>query len=154
MSYLLFKSLHLFGVVLLLGNIMVTAFWKLLADWTSEPKIVAFAQRMVNLTDIVFTLPGILLVLAGAYGMAWVGGFALWSDHWMIWGQSLFIASGLIWIAILAPTQLAQQKLSREFGAGSAIPDAYWRLNRRWIFWGVVATLLPLANLYIMVAKP
>lgn len=32
MSYSVFKLMHLLGVVLLLGNIVVTAVWKLVAD--------------------------------------------------------------------------------------------------------------------------
>ena len=34
MSYNAFKVIHLFGVVLFLGNIIVTALWKMLADRT------------------------------------------------------------------------------------------------------------------------
>ena len=35
--YLAFKAIHLLGVVLFLGNIIVTAVWKTLADGTREP---------------------------------------------------------------------------------------------------------------------
>ena len=34
MSYDAFKVIHLLGVVLFLGNIIVTALWKMLADRT------------------------------------------------------------------------------------------------------------------------
>ena len=34
MSYNAFKVIHLLGVVLFLGNIIVTALWKMLADRT------------------------------------------------------------------------------------------------------------------------
>jgi hypothetical protein len=37
MSYNAFKVVHLLGVVLFLGNIIVTALWKMLADRTREP---------------------------------------------------------------------------------------------------------------------
>ena len=33
------------------------------------------------------------------------------------------------------------------------IPEAYHVLSRRWLFWGVVATLPLLVALYLMVAK-
>jgi hypothetical protein len=32
--------------------------------------------------------------------------------------------------------------------------SAYWRLGGRWAIWGVLATLVPLADLYVMVFKP
>ena len=41
MTYDAFKVVHLFGVVLFLGNIIVTAVWKLLADRTGEPRVIA-----------------------------------------------------------------------------------------------------------------
>ena len=39
MSNIDLKILHLIGVVLFLGNIIVTAFWKIIADRTGEPRI-------------------------------------------------------------------------------------------------------------------
>ena len=44
-DYLLLKSLHVLGVVIFLGNIIVTAVWKALADRTGSPTIAAYAQR-------------------------------------------------------------------------------------------------------------
>jgi uncharacterized membrane protein len=55
---------------------------------------------------------------------------------------------------ILIPTQIKQAQAARAFADSGSIPDSYWRLSRRWIVWGTVATLLPLANLYFMVVKP
>lgn len=49
--YLLIKSLHLLGVILFVGNIIVTGWWKVMADRTGNPAIIAFAQRQVTLTD-------------------------------------------------------------------------------------------------------
>ena len=80
---------------------------------------------------------------------AWILGQA-----WLIWGQGLFIASAVIWVLILIPTQIAQAQKARTFAQGGQIPEGYWRLGRRWAIWGTIATLLPLANLYFMVFKP
>jgi len=154
MSYLDLKTLHLLGVVLFLGNIIVTALWKVAADRTGEPRVVAFAQRTVNLADLVFTAPGAAIILATSYAMAWQAGIDLTGPVWVRWGQAMFIGSGVIWVAVLIPTQIAQARLARGFAEGGPIPDRYHRLNRRWLVWGLVATLLPLANLWFMVAKP
>jgi uncharacterized membrane protein len=43
-DYLLLKSLHVLGVVIFLGNIIVTAVWKAFADRTGSPAIVAYAS--------------------------------------------------------------------------------------------------------------
>jgi uncharacterized membrane protein len=154
MSYNAFKVVHLFGVVIFLGNIIVTAVWKVMADHTGDPRIIAYAQRLVTLTDWIFTAGGVVLILVGAYGMAAVAGLDLRGTTWLVWGQGLFVVSGLIWVFILIPTQIAQARQARAFASGASIPDSYWRHNRRWVVWGVIATLVPLANLYFMVFKP
>lgn len=154
LSYLAFKVVHLLGVVLFLGNIIVTGVWKTLADQTREPPTIAYAQRLVTITDWVFTLGGIVLILIGAYGMVAAGGLDPLGTTWLIWGQGLFIASGIIWALILIPTQVAQARMARDFARGGTIPARYWHLARRWMIWGTIATLLPLANLYVMVVKP
>jgi uncharacterized membrane protein len=106
------------------------------------------------LTDWIFTAGGVVLILIGAYGMVWVAGLNPLGVAWLIWGQSLFIASGIIWVAILIPTQIAQALEARTFADGGPIPERYWRQSRRWNIWGTIATLLPLANLYFMVVNP
>ena len=66
MSFEAFKVVHLFGVSLFLGNIIVTGEWKVLADRTGEPRVIAYAQRLVTLTDWIFTAGGVALILIGA----------------------------------------------------------------------------------------
>jgi uncharacterized membrane protein len=66
----------------------------------------------------------------------------------------MFTLSGVIWIVVLVPTQVLQARQARAFANGGTIPDSYWRRSRRWLIWGTVATLIPLANLYFMVFKP
>lgn len=154
MSYNAFKVLHLFGVVVFLGNIIVTGLWKAMADRTKNPPVIAFAQQLVTLTDWIFTAGGAAFLLLGAYGMAFVAGLDLGRQAWLIWGQILFAISGVIWVVLLIPIQIAQAGQSRTFAAGGAIPQSYWRLGRRWMIWGTIATVIPLINLYLMVFKP
>ena len=51
MLYAGLKTLHLIGVVLLVGNAIVTLIWKLAADRTRDPRVLVFAQRLVVITD-------------------------------------------------------------------------------------------------------
>ncbi len=151
--YTAFKIVHMAGIVLFLGNIIVTGVWKFMADRTGNPAVIGFAQRLVTLTDWVFTAGGAVLVLAGGYGMAWAVGYDL-TTSWLFLAQSLFIASGAIWVAILIPIQIRQAGFAHAFENGGEIPAAYWRLSRNWYIWGFLATVIPAANLYVMVAKP
>jgi len=57
-AYTLLKALHVLGAVLFVGNIIVTAVWKGMADRNGRPEVVGFAQRPVTLTDWIFTFGG------------------------------------------------------------------------------------------------
>lgn len=151
--YIVAKFLHVFGVVLFVGNIIVTALWKIRADRSGDLATVAFAQRTVAAADRVFTVPGIALVIIGGYAMVVRRPWPLHGLPWLEWGQALFYVSALIWIFILVPTQRRLIEVS-EAGrqAGRMDPD-FARLSRRWAMWGGIATLLPVIVLYLMIAK-
>jgi uncharacterized membrane protein len=151
--YNVFKSLHIMGVVLLLGNVIVTGLWKTLADRTRLAPTVAYAQRLVILTDWIFTGSGIVLILIGGYAMARSAHLSLLHTRWLLWGQVLFGLSALIWMFILLPVQAAQSRLAQRFAAGGDIPLAYWELSRRWLGWGVIATLPLGIIVWVMVLK-
>jgi len=153
-TYLLLKSLHILGVVLFLGNIIVTGWWKFMADRTRNPAIVAFAQRQVTLTDYVFTLGGVLLVLGAGLGNAILHDMDYLSIKWLAWGYWLFMVSGVIWVTVLIPVQVRQARMAKTFADSSEIPETYWRLSNIWNLFGTLATLLPLFNIYWMVFKP
>ncbi len=153
-SYLLLKSVHIFGAIIFLGNIIITGWWKFMADRTRDPKVIAFAQRQVTLTDFVFTAGGAVLVLAGGLGNAVLHGMDFFAIRWMAWGLGLFYASGIIWVTILIPIQFKQARMAREFENQNAVPEDYFRLCRWWNLSGILAAVLLLCNIYWMVYKP
>ena len=152
-TYLFLKGLHILGVILLLGNIIVTAWWKIMADRTRDPKIIAFAQRQVILTDWVFTAPGALITILAGDTMAYGFMSNTWKIAWLVWGRLLFIASGIIWITVLIPIQIRQVRIVQSFHETDSISEEYWRLSRQWRFFGTIAVVLPLINIYWMVVK-
>lgn len=155
-NYAVFKALHLLGVSLFIGNILVTALWKVLADRNAQPAVVAYAQRLVTITDYVFAAVGAGLVFVSGRFLAegLYGGVNADSPSWLLWGWGLFIVSGVIWVLVLIPVQYKQAKMAREFASAEAVPEAYWRLSKIWVVAGVIATVLPLLNFYVMVFKP
>jgi len=152
-NYQLLKSVHLLGVTIFLGNIIVTAVWKILADKTKSPVIVAHAQRLVTITDYIFTAFGAALIIISGRMMSAKFG-EIGDVLWLSWGWWLFIASGLIWLFILLPVQTKQAKLAKIFSTQATIPEDYWLLSKYWAVFGMIATILPFANLYFMVFKP
>ena len=153
-TYLWFKAIHVLGVVIFLGNLVVTAWWKSMADLTRDAKVIAYAQRQVLLTDLFFTAGGAALLLIGGIGAAITGHLDMAHTRWLNWGGILFVLSGLIWLLVLIPVEVMQSRLVKGVAAGGAIPARYWMLNRIWTVFGVLATVLPLAAIYWMVVKP
>ena len=145
------KSLHILGASLFLGNIIVSAFWKVFADRTRNHDVIRFATRLVNLTDAIFTGGGAALLLVAGHLLAENHGGVLAND-WILWSYVLFGASGVIWVAVLLPIQFKQAKILRAAPTAD-VPAEYYRLAGLWSVAGVVATLFPLPAIYLMVAR-
>jgi uncharacterized membrane protein len=154
MLYDVLKFLHITGIVMLLGNVTATAIWKFFADRSRDPVVLAFAQKLVTYTDWSLTFWGIVLTVAGGYGMVYVAGIDPFGAAWLVWTQVMFVISGVIWAGLLVPAQIRQARLAKGFRAGSAIPEAYWRDTRLWLFWGLVGTVPLVAAVWLMVVKP
>ncbi len=155
-TYLVWKFLHITGVVMLMGNITVTAIWKFFADRDGRAPVLAFAQKLITYTDWSMTVWGVILTMAGGYGMAIAGQFDLWSG-WLLWAQICFILAGLIWMGLIVPIQIKSARLARSFDdgqRGGPVPEAYKALSRKWIFWGLVSTVPLVAALWLMIARP
>ncbi|RJG08060.1 DUF2269 family protein [Noviherbaspirillum cavernae] len=153
MSAATLKALHIFAVTLFVGNIIVSAFWKALADRTRDVGIIRYATRLVNLTDVFFTAGGIALLMATGHAMApFYGG--VMATSWIRWSYFMVIGSGLIWLFVLLPVQIAQSRLLRPLASQAEIPARYWKLSMLWTVAGIPATLLPLPAIYLMAVKP
>ena len=125
----------------------------MLADRTKNSAVVAYAQNLVTITDFAFTSVGVLLILVTGRLMSSMFG-EIGNVLWLSWGWGLFIASGVIWVLVLLPIQIKQSRMAKDFSIRGEIPEKYWLLSKYWAVFGVIATILPLANLYFMVFKP
>ena len=153
MSYEFWKLIHLSGMVLLVGNVTVTSIWKVYADRTRDPRIIGFAQRLVTITDWFFTFWGIVLLVVGGFVMAWMAGMDPLRDDWLVWSEAQFVVAGMMWLFLLVPIQIRQARMARGFVPGAEIPEEYFRLGRRWIVWGLVATVPLVGAMWSMVAR-
>jgi uncharacterized membrane protein len=152
--YDLLKFAHITGVVMLMGNITVTAIWKFFADRDGRPQVLAFAQKLVTYTDWSMTVWGVVLTMVGGYGMAMLAGWDLVGARWLLWSQVCFVIAGMIWLLIIVPIQRTQARMARGFADGKAVPAAYRAQSRRWLAWGLVSTVPLVAAMWLMVAKP
>lgn len=153
-AFNIFKFVHILGVILLLGNITVTAVWKVFADRTRDAGIIAFGQRLVTGTDFGLTVPGIVLTMVGGYGAMIEAQYAFPGPLWLLWSQICFVLAGLIWLGVLIPIQVKQARLARAFNDAGDVTPQYRRLARQWLAWGLIATVPLVSALYLMIHKP
>ena len=151
--YSILKFLHVLGVVVLIGNVTITAFWKVFADRKGDAGLVAHAQQAVIVADWIFTLPAIALILLGGYGMVLYADIDPFGSAWLIWGQVLFLISGCIWLGILVPAQIRQGRAARALRNGEPLRESYGRDGRLWLEWGIAATAPLIGAIYVMIAR-
>ncbi|MEO0412912.1 MAG: DUF2269 domain-containing protein [Pseudomonadota bacterium] len=146
------KFLHLTGFAMLMGNITVTAIWKVFADRNGDAAVLSFAQKLVTYTDWSMTFWGVVLIMGGGYTMSAMSGYRL-TEGWLLWSQILFVISGGIWLSVLVPIQIKQAQLARTFDT-HRVPEQYRQMSRKWIMFGLISTVPLLVATWLMITKP
>lgn len=153
MLYLTVKSLHILSVVIFLGNVITGVLWKFHGD-RGDARSRAQALDGIITTDRWFTMPGVVLIIITGIVLALLGNIPLLSTRWVLWSIILFGVSGLAFSFFVAPLQKKLRALAQAGINGAFDAAEYARLSRSWEIWGGVATLTPLAALFLMVIKP
>ncbi|MDY0393916.1 DUF2269 family protein [Virgibacillus halophilus] len=151
MNVLLF--LHIFGVVIFLGNIVTAAFWKVRADMKRDPEFIHHTVKNIMLADFLFTLPGLILIIVSGILMSVQSGYSMMTFNWLTLSIFLFVLTGILWLAILIPIQRSMIRHSSCAIDNGIISNKYRRASRYWAIFGIAATLLPVVILYMMVTK-
>jgi len=155
MLYLVFKLVHIAAVILFLGNIITGLFWKMHADRTRNPLVIAHTFEGIIRSDRWFTLPSIVVIIVGGFGAAIVGRIPILGTGWILWSIVLFSLSGLAFSFQVAPLQAKLAALARaSAGNGELDWTRYHALSRAWETWGLFALLTPMAAVVLMVLKP
>lgn len=153
--YLLFKLLHITAVVAFLGNITTGLFWHAHAARTRDPKLLAHTMDGIIRSDRLFTVPGVLGIIASGLAAAIYGHFSILRTGWIFWTLVLFSVSGIVFMLRVAPLQRQLRALAEDGRQSGAFDYArYHVLAVRWEIWGAIALLSPVAGLVLMVLKP
>jgi uncharacterized membrane protein len=150
--YLILKALHVVAVALFLGNIITGVFWRFHAERSGDPKYIGLTFEGISRSDRLFTIPGVILLVASGIWAAIEGGLPILGTGWILWALVLLTLSGVIFSTSLGPVQRQIAALAR--APGQFDWARYKGLVHRWDIWGAVATLTPLAALALMVLKP
>ncbi len=147
-SYHWHKILHITGVVLFMGNTIVGPFWFLFAYYSKDLHLLKFAVRLLQLTDLYLTIPGIALtVINGLYLASALGGIK--NQDWLYYSTLLLFA---MWV-LSVPLIWLQEKL---YDTISKEPENTDKMNRLLIWWGILGTLImipPAIIFYWMIVK-
>jgi uncharacterized membrane protein len=154
--YLTLKVVHILAVILFLGNISLAMLWKLDADRTRNPAILAHVLTGVVLGDRWVTVPSAVILVSSGVLMAVIGQLPLLHVAWIWQSLLLFALSGALYVFPIGPDQRRMQTLAQAAHGDAASMDwaAYARLSRRWLSMGALAILAPATAVALMVLKP
>ena len=152
-TYLFLKLIHIFAVMMFIGNITLGLFWMRQANKTGDFSIISFTMKGIITSDKWFTIPGVVIITAAGISAAIHGGLPLLKTGWIFWSIVLFSLSGIIFSVKVAPLQrkilhIAESKATKELS-----DDVYLNHLRQWETWGLLALITPLAAMIMMVFK-
>jgi uncharacterized membrane protein len=151
--YALLKLIHIFAVIIFLGNIITGLYWMKKADRTNNLSIISFTMKGIISSDKLFTIPGVVVITIGGFSAAIYGGIPILKTGWIFWSLVLFILSGLIFSWKLAPLQRKIYQLIKKADAHNFNQALYHSHLKQWERWGLAAMLTPLGALILMVMK-
>ncbi len=99
------KLLHLLAVVIFLGNIFSGLFWMHLAFNTKDIKILSHTIKGVRRSDILFTIPGALLLFIFGFLASSKGQLPMFDTGWILGSIVLFLLVGIIFSSQIVPAQ-------------------------------------------------
>ena len=151
MIYLIWKLLHIIAVIIFMGNITLTPFWKAAADKTKDREKIADTLKNIIRADKIFTMPSVTFLIIFGFGAQMTYGYPM-ETSWIMWGLTMIIISAAAFMAKVVPLQKKMYKLASDEAKFNW--DEYQKLSKQWNIWGSIATITPYIAVILMVLKP
>jgi uncharacterized membrane protein len=148
----LLKSVHVLGVVVLLGNLLMAPFWRKRLALLVGPQARAAANRSVRRADLLFTLPGWVITLAT--GIVLSNERGLWRNGWLHISLFLFLVWLVLWHVFTLRARKAMIVKADDAVASGQLPEDLAQHERQWARWSYLSALIAILILILMVAKP
>ncbi len=153
MSYLTWKTLHIFSLVLLFGTGLGSAFYKYMADRSGDIKTIMTTNRHVVFADWIFTTPTVIVQPVTGYAMLSQIHLPL-TTPWLLASIILFVLAGLCWLPVVV-LQIRMRDISAQaVHTNTQLPECYHRYARIWFWLGVPAFIAMVLIVFLMVYKP
>jgi uncharacterized membrane protein len=152
--YIHAKFVHILFATLLFGNALIGTIWETRGLLTGRIEIVRHTYGTVTWLDAVFTAPVILIsVISGIMLGTILGG--VWTLGWLAIAFSLFLVTGLVWVAFDIPNQYQVNRLLNASGNESGpLPAELKRLLWRRMAINFLGIAPLLVVFFLMVHKP
>lgn len=148
LSYQTHKVLHILGVVLFMGNMIVGPFWFLYAFYSKNKELLLFANKLLQLTDICLTIPGLFVtVINGLFLADFMGGTA--EVPWLYYSVILLIIMGIISIPLIYFQEKMYECIDKEPENRLGIKKYLYA----WSFIGTAVMIPPSIVFYLMIVK-
>ena len=147
-SYPFTKILHLSGLVLFFGNMIAGPVWLMVAWYSGDMRLIRYSFRLLKLTDMWLTIPGVDLMVLSGLSLA-----SLFGGEQTPWIYNSMLAMLALWVLAL-PVVYYQEKIYRQL-ENPEIQTVMLEKNVNW--WGIWGTLVLLPVIlvfYFMVFKP
>jgi uncharacterized membrane protein len=148
----LIKVLHVLAVVVLLGNLLMAPFWRKRLVALGGVQARAAANRSVRVADLIFTLPGWVLVLVtGIILIIYRGSMR---GGWLHLSLLLFLGWLILWHMLVLRARKAMLAQAEEAASGGQAAPELAQHERQWQQWSYISAGIVVLILILMTAQP
>ncbi len=147
------KACHILFAMLYLGTGLGSAYYKLRAFRSGDPRVIAWCDAEIVRADWLFTVPsGIVMPATGASMVLLL--HLPWTTSWVVTAFALWGVAGLAWLWA-AVLQIRMRNMSASaVSENRPLPKEYLQAQRLWMLLGIPAFLAAIATIFVMVKKP
>src|SRR5437660_222121 len=128
----LMRVVHVLAVVVLLGNLLMAPFWRKRLAALGGVQARAAANRSVRVADLIFTLPGWVVLLATGIMLIIYRGM---HGGWLHLSLLLFLGWLIFWHMLVLRTRKAMITHAVEAASGRQAPAELAKHERPWQLW-------------------
>ena len=147
----LVRVVHVLAVVVFLGNLLMAPFWRKRLAAVGGVQARAAANRSVRVADLMFTLPGLVVVLATGIMLIISRGM---HGGWLHLSLLLFLGWLVLWHVLVLRSRKAMIAQAEEAASGGQAPADLAQYERQWQQWSYVSAGIVGLILILMLTRP
>src|SRR5215813_10816563 len=147
------KVVHVLAVVVLLGNLLMAPFWRKRLAALGGVQARAAANRSVRVADLIFTLPGWVVVLATGIMLIIYRDMGM-RGGWLHLSLMLFLGWLVFWHILVLRARKAMIAQAEAATSSEQAPAELAQHERQWQLWSYLAAAIVVLILILMIAQP